>query len=108
MDQDDEKRQRTQPVAEYRREVRWGVVIPTAAMVITLFTTGHGVIMGLVDRIVAIDRVAAANAATHINRAAELAALDTRLTRLSSRVETCATSLAELQALSRRGTFASE
>ena len=100
MDDTNEKRQRTRPVAEYRREFSWGVAVPTAALVITIFTTGHSIFMGLVDRITDIDSIVASNTTTLINRGHAIDTQSARLTRIENRVETCSTQLAELRALS--------
>ena len=49
-----------------RAEIAWGVLVPAVALVVTLFTWGHGVYVGLLDRISTLDSLVAANSAHRV------------------------------------------
>jgi hypothetical protein len=55
----------------HRTEIAWGVLVPAIAVVITVATFGHGVYVGLLDRISTLDRVVAANSAHRIEHEAD-------------------------------------
>ena len=102
MDNTDEQRHQ-QPPRSQRREISIGVVLPTAALVFTLFTFGHNLYMGMLDRIMALDSVVASNTTAHLKRDTELEHFSTRFAKLENRVDECSETVSELRAVSRIG-----
>lgn len=91
-------------VKAHRRELSWGIVLPVAAMAVTLITWSHTVFVDIVDRIVTIDRIVASNTTAHLKRDTEIQQLGTRFTRIEDEVSECAERVAELRAMSHRWT----
>ena len=102
MDNSDEKRHEQPPLSQ-RREISIGIVIPTAALVFTLFTFGHSLYVGMLDRIMAIDSLVASNTTAHFKRDTELEHFSARFAKLENRVDECSETVSELRAVSRIG-----
>ena len=100
MDNQDEQRNKRPPLSQ-RREISIGIILPTAALVFTLFTFGHNLYMGMLNRIMALDSLVASNTTTHLKRDTEIDHLGTRFAKLENRVDSCAETVSELRALSR-------